>query len=227
MSRARDVAGVFLWASAQPAVTWLASWLSSWRSQRFVFKRRGGGERAREAPGISPEAFRSGFAAASALLTVGLENSLVSVPGAHLLGAGGTPLPSCGNQRRLQTWPSVPSLTKLSQAESHCPRLYFPITTIKNYRKLSSLKKNTDFFSYGSGGLKFKGQGVGRALFLLEAPGKTRVLVVPGCRRLQRPESSGLPTWHLRTIPCGRGFRCHFSPLVPPAPCSLGPWRLP
>lgn len=98
---------------------------------------------------------------------------------------------------------------------------------IKNYRKLSSLKKKTDFFSYGSGGLKFKGQGVGRALFLLEAPGKTRVLVVPGCRRLQRPESSGLPTWHLRTIPCGRGFRCHFSPLVPPAPCSLGPWRLP
>lgn len=65
VSRARDVAGAFLWASAQPAVTWLASWLSSWRSQRFVFKRRGGGERAGEAPGISPEAFRSGFAAAS------------------------------------------------------------------------------------------------------------------------------------------------------------------
>lgn len=126
-------------------MTWLASWLSSWRSQRFVFKRRGGGEWAGEAPGISPEAFRSGFAAASALLTVGLENSLVSVPGAHLLGAGGTPLPSCGNQRRLQTWPSVPSLTKLSQAESHCPRLYFPITTIKNYRKLSSLKKKHRF----------------------------------------------------------------------------------
>lgn len=66
----------------------------------------------------------------------------VSVPGPHLLGTSCTPLPGCGNQKCLQTLPSVSSLTKLSRVESHCPRLYFPIATIKNYRKLSSLKKH-------------------------------------------------------------------------------------
>lgn len=227
MSRARDVAGAFLWASLGTARGDLAGFLARLHGvHRDLFLR---GEEAGSGRGRLLESLQKHSGVGSLPPPVDSWAGELSCqrPWSPLLGAGGTPLPSCGNQRRLQTWPSVPSLTKLSQAESHCPRLYFPITTIKNYRKLSSLKKTTDFFSYGSGGLKFKGQGVGRALFLLEAPGKTRVLVVPGCRRLQRPESSGLPTWHLRTIPCGRGFRCHFSPLVPPAPCSLGPWRLP